>query len=585
MTWLVNFIAIENVVDIASNSDYVHRIYNELCSRDLIKKLVINASPENVPSNSSPEIVLDEFGNSFAIDFIAEENDKQDTMRILFEFKTFRNNRQLEILIESDNYQIDIENEYLEKLKLRIKNFIVRDWKKIIWLTDRDSECISMELYPQIYRIENKFRELINQVMNRQFGTAWWDSIAPYEMKEKHRARLEEYKAKVPSFSNVDDRLMSIDVGDLIKLITIKRYKWVPKFNEEINALINGIQKCNSIKVIELLENQRIVDVNLWEEQFSKLLPEDFVDSFKIFARDRNHVMHNKLIDRDAAKQISKNVIKIEKDLNKAFINLRAVSLSDEEIKKVEIQRLTEFRILEGLDHYCKENDTNISIRLEYEIIELLEDSIIAICESIKEQLRFRNDIDIYINRSLNNTSGLLMEARSIVDYTELKFYYTMDINDEEGAISSLKIECETMKDKLIETIEYTNGKVEFDSENNIYMASIEDQLDEGSVAERVFDFIDCNIINYKDKLVDSDFAEGVECTNCGESYVCINETSLPIGTCVNCGHVNQLEICEICGEWFNPEASSNRFVEDGHCVCDNCGEHLEELHFQKRTK
>ena len=86
---------------------------------------------------------------------------------------------------------------------------------------------------------------------------------------------LKEYKAKIRSFNNVDDRLMSIDIDDLSRILTLVRYKWNPEYSEEINGLLNGVQKCVDSKLRGLLEEQRVEDVNLWKTHFSKYLPED----------------------------------------------------------------------------------------------------------------------------------------------------------------------------------------------------------------------------------------------------------------------------------------------------------------------
>ena len=47
-----------------------------------------------------------------------------------------------------------------------------------------------------------------------------------------------------------------------------------------------------------LLSAQMIVSIDLWVEQFS--LSEDFIKDFKTFELNRNHIVHNKLIDRSA---------------------------------------------------------------------------------------------------------------------------------------------------------------------------------------------------------------------------------------------------------------------------------------------
>lgn len=157
---------------------------------------------------------------------------------------------------------------------------MLKTGKKIIWLIDRDSECLSVELYPRIYKTENLMRELINEVMTKQYGISWWDSFVSANIKEKHSKRLAEYKSKVPAFNNVDERLMSIDIDDLSDLITLKRYKWSPVFDEKISCQLNGVQKYDDSIIRELLLRQRSVEADLWQEQFSRYLPDDFPNGF-----------------------------------------------------------------------------------------------------------------------------------------------------------------------------------------------------------------------------------------------------------------------------------------------------------------
>ena len=68
----------------------------------------------------------------------------------------------------------------------------------------------------------------------------------------------------------------------------------------------------------------------MWEEQFSKYLPKDFNGRYAVFTKDRNHVMHNKLIDRSAFKTINDSVERIEEDLVKAIKKIQDEILSNE---------------------------------------------------------------------------------------------------------------------------------------------------------------------------------------------------------------------------------------------------------------
>lgn len=266
-------------------------------------------------------------------------------------------------------------------------------------------------------------REVINEVMTKQYGISWWDSYAPANIKKKHSDRLKEYKLKVPSFNDVDERLMSIDIDDLGALVQHKRYKWNPAYNDRINSLLNGVQSYNEGIVREELFKQRDVETDLWAEQFSKYLPEDFNDRYAVFTRDRNHIMHNKLIDRAAFKTIKESVEQIEQDLMEAIKKVQNEILSNEEKNEIERQKQIELKMLEELEHECRKNDANVSIRGGYEIKELFQDAISSFLSAVEENLRFRNDLEITINYSEIEDNGELFTVKSKIDDVCLSFF------------------------------------------------------------------------------------------------------------------------------------------------------------------
>lgn len=66
--------------------------------------------------------------------------------------------------------------------------------------------------------------------------------------------------------------------------------------------------------------------------------------------------------------------------------------MSNEEKIEIERQKQIEMQMLEDLDHECRENDANVSIRDRYEIEELFQDAITSFLNAVEENLRFKND-------------------------------------------------------------------------------------------------------------------------------------------------------------------------------------------------
>ena len=48
-----------------------------------------------------------------------------------------------------------------------------------------------------------------------------------------------------------------------------------------------------------------------------------------------------------------------------------------------------------------------------------------------------------------------------------------------------------------------------------------------------------CEIVSHEDLV------ESVPCSECGEECICTNENLLEVGTCVHCGHVNEIYQCD----------------------------------------
>ena len=126
--------------------------------------------------------------------------------------------------------------------------------------------------------------------MVKVYGIQWWDLFVPYSIREKHKSRLAGYKSAVPGFCNVDEKLMSIDVGDLFTIVTLERTKWSPNFDDEISSQLSGMLQEKPDKIIELLKKQLVKEVSLWDKWFSKYLPESFKSDFKNFEIYRNHI-------------------------------------------------------------------------------------------------------------------------------------------------------------------------------------------------------------------------------------------------------------------------------------------------------
>ena len=150
----VKFAAIGNKNDIGDYYNYVEMVLASLCSNGYIEKYEIHTE--------------DEYPNVF----FAEVEKEINQFDVIFEFATFKDVKHLMIDISSKTYELNVENGFLEKLKIAIKEKIVNDWNKILWLYDEDAYTLSKDLYSRFYVTENKIRSFINEYMVKSGRTS-----------------------------------------------------------------------------------------------------------------------------------------------------------------------------------------------------------------------------------------------------------------------------------------------------------------------------------------------------------------------------------------------------------------------------
>ena len=242
---------------------------------------------------------------------------KSDTFYFIeFSLSANGHSKQVHIKIYPQREKSEYDTK-LEEIKITIKKYLLKNWNKsrCYWIEDKQVLQLSEKLYPKINTAENLLRSFINTVMENSYGISWWDNYIPYKMKDKYSARKAQLKRCAPSFNDVVDNLLSIDVDDLMEILTLKVEEWSPQISEPIEI---AIKKNEQNKLLELLKKQMIVKKDLWSEEFQNYFDSTFLDSWKEFCVNRNHIAHNKPVDNIAYKKFTENVDKVIKDINSA---------------------------------------------------------------------------------------------------------------------------------------------------------------------------------------------------------------------------------------------------------------------------
>lgn len=573
MNCLVKFVVIRPKNQISDKFLYCKDIINTLSQKGFLDRVCV------IPGNDSDYVctVDDELG-LYSSTFISGSS----AITIQFKFGTYKCEKQLEIAIGSDNYSLCVENDYIERLKIFIKETIKHDWISIVWLYDKDSQCLSADLYPIINKTENSIRQLINEVMTKNFGIDWWDRFVPKDVKDKHKARRGGYKSTVPSFANVDERLMSIDVDDLYDIITNKTYALNISNVDFFNNLLNKQSDANYDSIISELRNNSIIKNDLWIDIFSNYLSNEFIDNYKEFYLNRNHIMHNKLIDRNAYKQIKASIEIIQNDVNQALQKVENSLLSSEE--KHYYDRVEEEALYEAQERYAMiaEAEAGVNVRSNDEIKELFFCAMGEFEEDIWMDMRFRNDIETESwDFNPDCSKGNLLKIVSRLNDEEFDVNYEFEVNDEEGASSTLTIFAGDSKTDVI----YINGQITMDDDQGYFVPLVEDEFDYKAIklaqnqvidkANAFFDDVRDNIIeqiNNEDmkmkKNENRSVLSEVECAYCSNSLVYSGNSILNFGQCPQCGCINEVRECIKCGSYFNAEIETKDEQGDMCNVC-----------------
>lgn len=573
MKTLVEFVAVAEEKVVENFDSYMMEFQN--C---LVESGIIDADDVDRQFYSLTEVPL------YVIDFHSEEY----IWKICVEFSTYEKNYELMVSIQSENYIISLENEYLERLKRIVKNFIKKKHKKIFWLYDSESEFLATDLYPKVFTVENLARKFITLVMNRKFGIHWW-RLVPLKIQEKHKIRYVGYKAIIDNFKDVDERLMSIDTGDLLDIFSNKVMKWEAS-KENILELTQLNLHLESLT--RILQRQQVIYSDWWQTYFSPFLSDNFLDDFRRFEVDRNHIAHNKMIDKSAYKSILHSIDVVQKAL---FCGIQKMSseLKSEEVRKeeeFEFELLLQEELMSDRILELKESESGVTTRNSNQILALFNDKLSQVYDSIEESFRFSEYLNFsdYTELKICNSNSVVFEIENKIDGYVISFEANTDINDYEGSQSFLYLGYKKDGSPSIEEIgrvSYTYGVIEFDEFQGTYMPVQMDGISEYDLhrlGKRLVDIINSEFTDYKEIMESSKYSiikDGgpdpildLPCQECGEEWICVDETITVLGRCLNCGEINEVTECERCGRY-----DLGSICDDEPFLCDDCWNYYKE--------
>ncbi len=507
--------------------------------------------------------------------------------QIEFQVATYKNTNLLYVTIYSDDYDFSITNESncLETLKLTLRRKL-KKWKRKYCLEDKQSEFYAVNLYPQIYEMENYVRRYINDVFVKIFGANWWEEAIASNLRKNRKERIKDTRDYSGDFSDIDPYLYSLEVNDLLSIAQTKRYKWKPKFDERVEKVLNSLTDADLFSV---LKEQCEEDIDIWKSCFGKFLPEDFSDRFHAFEKRRNQIAHNKLIDFKSYKSASTECGKLLQELKQGHKQFCENTLSKEEEEALEeYRRELEFEVEMEREAYqdIAESESGVSKLDSDEICEMYNEKLEEMYEEIIS--RFTNRIDLefsdFQNIAMDEKKTLCFSILDVINKNVIDVYASLDISDEPGQNSTLHLSLVNKNDEQNYNITFTNGEYFFDEFQSCFMPLTKDELSErdlNDAMEGVYGFIQSYFIDLRKEADlhnhlaamgkgESIVYDMVECIECGEAYICVDESIAPRGTCLNCGTKNLVLRCDKCGGYFNIEDLE---LKNSTFICDDCRE------------
>ena len=420
---------------------------------------------------------------------------------VIMQLDTYEWNRQLTIKIGYSQIRVGIPapkmcdrivgyDIFLEKLKICIKNALIRDWYKCVWIRDTQSLELSKEVYSEIYMAENELRAFVSRVMTGYFGIDWHDRPEFYKLNASIQENAVKVKRNVPNFNNIDVNLYTATLETLMETVKSDIYSDSMQDSLEIQREIKGrifattqLNKMQS--TLDFLKNRYVKKYNIWETLFKPLIsdPIGWEKLLTAFIDNRNHVAHNKLLDYSSKETMLQDTRKFIRMIEEAVAKFDMENCSEEVEETLQAIADQQEYEREALMEII-ESEAGVTIRNKEKILKLFQDTIDDIYTDAVDKTYFDEGIDTdgYGNLHEGLEEQLLLSITGKRN-NKLEVYGILDIDDSEGATSVLEIRVYESDDNILnKTVEYVNGEAEYNSEQACYMSVVMDSYDDSCV-------------------------------------------------------------------------------------------------------
>lgn len=419
---------------------------------------------------------------------------------VIFQMDTYEWNRQFTIKIGYSQIRVGIPvpqmrekiagyDHFLEKLKISIKNSLIRDWYKCVWIKDNQSLELSRDVYSDIYMAENELRAFVSRIMIEHFGIDWHDRPEFYKLKASIEENAVIIKRNVPNFNNIDVNLYTVTLEKLMDTVMSDVYSDAMQDSSEMQKLIKerifATTQLDKMKsALDFLKNRYVKKYNIWEKFFKPLIadPVKWEELLTSFIANRNHVAHNKLLDYMSKETMLSDTREFRRFIREAVIKFDEENCS-EEVEET-LQAIADQREYEQEARMeIVESESGVKIRNKTKILKLFQDTIDEIYTDAVNKVYFDEGIEVLGECKLQDTvDQQLLFSITGRSGKALEIYGVIDIDDSEGTASVMQIRVYNADENIVNgDIEYVNGEAEYNIEQTSHMPVVMDSYDDSN--------------------------------------------------------------------------------------------------------
>lgn len=419
---------------------------------------------------------------------------------VIFQMDTYEWNRQFTIKIGYSQICVGIPvpqmrekiagyDHFLEKLKISIKNSLIRDWYKCVWIKDNQSLELSRDVYSDIYMAENELRAFVSRIMIEHFGIDWHDRPEFYKLKASIEENAVIIKRNVPNFNNIDVNLYTVTLEKLMDTVMSDVYSDAMQDSPEMQKLIKerifATTQLDKMKsALDFLKNRYVKKYNIWEKFFKPLIadPVKWEELLTSFIANRNHVAHNKLLDYMSKETMLSDTREFRRFIREAVIKFDEENCS-EEVEET-LQAIADQREYEQEARMeIVESESGVKIRNKTKILKLFQDTIDEIYTDAVNKVYFDEGIEVLGECKLQDTvDEQLLFSITGRSGKALEIYGVIDIDDSEGTASVMQIRVYNADENIVNgDIEYVNGEAEYNIEQTSHMPVVMDSYDDSN--------------------------------------------------------------------------------------------------------